>query len=85
MSTYNVTVTTLTHHPKITLSFDVEEKDVVDTADICRCYFPSVEIIDNETGEVIFTYYNSRQPFYPNLIRDALDMVDPYIINPEVQ
>ena len=85
MSTYNVTVTTLTLYPKVTLSFDIEEKDFVETAAICRCYFPSVEIIDNETGEVIFTYYNSRQPSYPNLIRDILDMIDPYIIKPEVQ
>ena len=85
MSTYNVTVTTLTLYPKVTLSFDIEEKDFVDTAAICRAYFPSVEVIDNETGEVIFTYYNSRQRFYPNLIYDALCMVDPYIIKPEVQ
>ena len=85
MSTYNVTVTNLYNCPKITLSFDIEEKDFVETAAICRAYFPSVEIIDNDTGEVIFTYYNSRQPFYPNLIRDILDMIDPYIIKPEVQ
>lgn len=85
MSTYNVTVTTLTRHPKVTLSFDIEEKDFNSIAIICRRYFPSVEIIDNETGEVIFTYYNSRQPFYPNLIGDVLDTVDPYIIKPEVQ
>ena len=85
MSTYNVTVTNLTLYPKITLSFDIEEKDFVETAAICRCYFPSVEIIDNETGEVIFTYYNSRQRFYPNSIGDFLEGIDPYIIKPEVQ
>ena len=85
MSTYNVSVTNLNNCPQITLSFDIEEKDFVDTAAICRCYFPSVEIVDNDTGELIFRYYNSRQPFYPNLIRDVLDLVDPYIIKPEVQ
>lgn len=85
MSTYNVTVTNLTCYPKGTLSFDIEEKDFLETADICRGYFPSVEVIDNETGEVIFTYYHSRQPFYPNLICDVLYMIDSYIIKPEVQ
>lgn len=85
MSTYNVTVTTLTYYPKITLSFNVEEKSISTIATICRHHFPSVEIIDNETGEVIFTYYNSRQWFYPSCVSNFVNNMDPYIIKPEVQ
>lgn len=85
MSTYNVTLTTLTHHPKVTISFDIEEKDFNSIAIICRSYFPSVEIIDVETGELILRYYNSRQKFYHGGIGGLLNKVDPYIIKPEVQ
>lgn len=85
MSTCNVTVTNLTHYPKVALSFDVEESDVPVITATCSFYFPSVEIIDNETGEVIFTYYNSRKMFYPSRIGDFLNDIDSYIIKPEVQ
>lgn len=85
MSTCNVTVTNLTHYPKVTLSFDIEEKDVPVVAVICRHDFPSVEIIDNETGEIILTHYNSRQWFYPSCVSDFLDDIDSYIIKPEVE
>lgn len=85
MSTYNVTVTNLTHYPKVTLSFDIEEKDIPEATVICRHHFPSVEIIDNETGEVIFTYYNSRQMFYPSYITNFLNNIDSCIIKPEVE
>lgn len=85
MSTCNVTVTNLTHYPKVALSFDVEEKDVPAITAICRHHFPSVEIVDNETGEVIFTYYNSRQWFYPSCVSNFVNNMDRYIIKPEVQ
>lgn len=85
MSTCNVTVTSLTLYPKVTLSFDVDEKDIPTIAAICRHHFPSVEIVDNETGEVIFTYYYSRQWFYPSCVTNFLQKIDPYIIKPEVQ
>lgn len=85
MSTCNVTVTNLTHYPKVTLSFDIEEKDIPVVTTTCRFHFPSVEIIDNETGEIIFTYYNSRQQFYPSRVRNFLNNIDSYIIKPEVQ
>lgn len=85
MSTCNVTVTNLTHYPKVALSFDVEEKDVPAITATCRFHFPSVEIVDNETGEVIFTYYNSRQMFYPSRISNFVNNIDSYVIKPEVQ
>lgn len=85
MSTCNVTVTNLTHYPKVTLSFDIEEKDIPAITATCRFHFPSVEIIDNETGEIIFTYYNSRQWFYPSRVGNFLNNIDTYIIKPEVQ
>ena len=85
MSTYNATVTNLTHYPKVTLSFDIEEKDIPVVTTVCRHHFPSVEIIDNETGEIIFTYYNSRQWFYPSGVGDFIDDIDSYIIKPEVE
>lgn len=85
MSTCNVTVTTLTHYPKVTISFDVEEKDVSALTATCRFHFPSVEIIDNETGEIIYTHYNSRQWFYPSCVSNFANKIDCYIIKPEVQ
>lgn len=85
MSTCNVTVTNLTHYPKVALSFDVEEKDVPVVTAIWRHYFPSVEIVDNETGEVIFTYYYSHQSFTPSYVNDFVNSVDSYIIKPEVE
>lgn len=85
MSTCNVTVTTLTHYPKVTISFNIEEKDVSALTATCRFHFPSVEIIDNETGEVIYTHYNSRQCFYPCRVNNFLNNIDSYIIKPEVQ
>lgn len=85
MSTCNVTVTNLTHYPKVALSFDVEEKDIPVVTTVCRHHFPSVEIIDNETGEVVFTYYNSRQWFQPKTcVSNFLNQIDSYIIKPEV-
>ena len=85
MSTYNVTVTTLTHNPKVTLSFDIEEKDFNSIAIICRGYFPSVEIIDVETGELVLRYYNSRKKFYHGGVGSFLNRIDLYIIKQEVQ
>lgn len=84
MSTCNVIVTNLTHYPKVALSFDIEEKNIPAITATCRFHFPSVEITDNETGEVIFTYYNSRQTFHPSRVSNFLNNVDSYIIKPEV-
>lgn len=84
MSTCNVTVTNLTYYPKVAFSFDIEEKNIPAITATCRFHFPSVEIIDNETGEVIFTYYNSRQMFYPSSLSNFLDKIDSYVIKPEV-
>lgn len=85
MSTYNVTVTTLTHYPKITLSFNIEEKDISAITATCRFHFPSVEIIDLMTGEVIYNYYNSRQQFHPSRVGNFLNKINSYVIKPEVQ
>lgn len=85
MSTCNVIVTNITNYPKVALSFDIEEKDIPAITAICRHHFPSIEIVDNETGEVIYKYYNSRKWFYPSCVGNFVNNIDSYIIKPEVQ
>lgn len=85
MKTYNATLKTLTYNPKIEVSFDFDPKDIDHIVRIADHSFPSLEVIDNETGEIVVIRYNSLDR--PAMVTngDAIELLKKYIIKPEVQ
>ena len=58
MNTYNITVDSCEARPKIVATFeDVPKKQLELIISIATQTFRSVEVINNETGEVVLTHY----------------------------
>lgn len=62
MATYNISVDSCEARPKIVATFeDVPEKALKDAIYMATRSFRSVEVINNETGEVVLTHYESDE------------------------
>jgi hypothetical protein len=85
MPTYHVTCKNLINHPAIAINFDIEPQYLTDVLAITESTFASVDVTDNETGEVIAIRYTTYD-LHPQLmtIGEALMQLNDYIIKPEV-
>ena len=62
MTTYNVSIDSCEARPKIVATFeDVPEERLEQVIYIATRTFRSVEVINNETGEVVLTHYEGLQ------------------------
>ena len=86
MPAYHVTCKNLINYPAIEVNFDIEPQYLTDVLAIAESTFASVDVTDNETGEVIairYTTYDLHPQFMT--IGEALIQLNDYIIKPEVQ
>jgi hypothetical protein len=62
MATYNITIDSLEARPKIVVTFEeIPEKALKDAIYVATRTFRSVEVVNNETGEVVLTHYEGLQ------------------------
>ena len=66
MTTYKLSLDSCQNNPKIIVEFDEVPENVLENViNIAKYAFRSIEVINNETGEVVLTYYIGLQLFKP--------------------
>ena len=66
MTTYKLTLDSCQSNPKIIVEFDeVSESMLESVINVAKYAFRSIEVVNNETGEVVLNYYVGLQLFKP--------------------
>lgn len=61
MPLYHVKCRNLSMHPSVEVTFNIEAQYLHDVLQIAESTFPSVDVIDIDTGEIIATRYTSYE------------------------
>lgn len=84
MPIYYVKCKNLIGYPSIEVNFDIKPRHLTDVLQITESAFPSVDVIDRDTGEIIATRYTSQEFHRPTItIHEALSQLNDYIISPK--
>ena len=89
MATYNITIDSLEARPKFSATFeDVPEKALKDAIYVATRTFRSVEVINNETGEIVLTHYEGadyKDNYNPQAFNygEAMDIMCHYCYDKE--
>ena len=66
MATYKLSLDSCQSNPKIIVEFNEVPENILETViGIAKYAFRSIEVVSNETGEVVLTHYVGLQLFNP--------------------
>ena len=80
MTTYKLTLDNCQSNPKVIAEFDsVPESVLENVINTAKFAFRSIEVVSNETGEVVLTHYVGLQLFKPLFeCGEAIDIISRY-------
>ena len=80
MTTYKLSLDSCQSNPKIIVEFDeVPENALENVINVAKYAFRSIEVVSNETGEVVLTHYVGLQLFKPLYgYGTAIDVITDY-------
>ena len=66
MATYKLSLDSYQSNPKIIVEFEEVPENVLETViNIAKYAFRSIEVVSNETGEIVLSHYVGLQMFTP--------------------
>lgn len=66
MTTYKLSLDSCQSNPKVIVEFDEVPENILESViNVAKYAFRSIEVVNNETGEVVLTHYVGLQLFKP--------------------